>query len=109
LRGLANQITKDAGPSVRTLTTWLSDWGQQAPAAGTVTGSLSSSHLNQLTSAKGTAFDMQWLQYMKANLAAARQIALTEATKGADAQARQAAQRWAAALKTESSKLAAIG
>jgi uncharacterized protein (DUF305 family) len=109
LRGLANQITKDAGPSVRTLTTWLSDWGRQAPAAGTVTGSLSSSHLNQLTSAKGTAFDMQWLQYMKANLAAARQIALTEATKGADAQARQAAQRWAAALKTESSKLAAIG
>ena len=108
LRGLANQITRDAGPSVSTLNAWLSDWRQQAPAAGSVSGSLSTAQVNQLTAAKGTAFDMQWLQYMRANLAAARQAALTEAAQGANAQVRQAAQHWAAALKTESSTIASI-
>jgi uncharacterized protein (DUF305 family) len=107
VRALAGQISKDA-VSVTTLTTWLSQWGQAAPTSNTGAGVLTTSQLHQVTSAKGTSFDMQWLQFMKANLAAARQAASTEQAHGSAAQVKQLAKAWAAAAKSEASKLAAI-
>lgn len=108
VRGLAGQFAQDAGPSVTTLTEWLSDWNHQAPAAADVHGALSTTQLSQLTAARGTSFDMKWLQYMKSNLAAAEQAATTEVADGASAQAKQAAQKWTTALRTESRTLNSI-
>ncbi|HEY3752844.1 MAG TPA: DUF305 domain-containing protein [Pseudonocardiaceae bacterium] len=107
VRALAGQISKDS-VSVTTLTTWLSQWGQAAPSSNTGAGVLSASQLRQATSAKGTSFDMQWLQFMKANLAASRQALSTEQAHGSSPQVKQLAKQWAAAAKSESSKLAAI-
>lgn len=110
LRSLAAQVTTDGGPAVGTLSTWLSDWGQAAPARGSVptAGVLSADQLRHVTSARGTAFDMQWLQYLQANLAAAREAAGTEVAHGANQQAKQVARHWATVLKAESDRLAAI-
>jgi uncharacterized protein (DUF305 family) len=107
VRALAGQISKDS-VSVTTLTTWLSQWGQAAPTSNTGAGVLSANQLRQATSARGTSFDMQWLQFMKANLAASRQALSTEQAHGSSPQVKQLAKQWAAAARAESSKLAAI-
>lgn len=110
LKSLATKVSTDGGPKVSTLSAWLSAWGEQTPTpSGFPTeGVLSTSRLQQVTSAHGTAFDMQWLQYMKANLDAARQAANAEVAGGANQQAKQVARHWVTVLKAESSKLAAI-
>ncbi len=110
LRALSTQITKDGAPSVSAPTTWLTDWGLAVPSPSTyhTAGVLSTTQLAHVTATQGISFDMQWLQYMKANLAAAKQAATTEAAQGTNQQAKQAAQQWVSILKTESAKLAAI-
>lgn len=103
VKALATTIKNDAVPSVTTLTGWLSQWNQPTPTASTDKGPgvLTSSQLAQLTSAKGTAFDMQWLQYMRANLQAAKNAAQTEGSQGSFGQAKQVAQQWSSALDAE--------
>lgn len=109
VKALAGQISKDP-VAPRTLTNWLTGWNQAIPTPGSeqVAGVLSTSQLHQATAAQGTAFDMHWLQYMKANLASARQVAAAEQAHGANAQAKQLAKQWAGLLRTEAAKLAAI-
>jgi uncharacterized protein (DUF305 family) len=107
---LAAKIDQDP-VATATLIDWLTGWHQAVPAPGTVqvAGVLSTSQLHQVTSAQGTAFDMQWLQYMKANLASARQAVATEQAHGANAQAKQLAKRWAGLLTSETTAIDAIG
>jgi uncharacterized protein (DUF305 family) len=103
VKALAATIKNDSVPSVTTLTGLLSQWGQQPPTATTdrAPGVLTSSQLSQLSSAKGTAFDMQWLQYMRANLQAAKNAAQTERSQGTSSQAKQLAQQWSSTLDAE--------
>jgi uncharacterized protein (DUF305 family) len=110
LRALAGQITTDGAPAVSAPTAWLTDWGLAVPSPSTfhTTGVLSTTQLAHVTATQGIAFDMQWLQYMKANLAAARQAVATEVAHGTNPQAQQAARHWGPILKTEATKLAAI-
>jgi uncharacterized protein (DUF305 family) len=109
VRALGERISKDT-ESTTTLTGWLGQWGQSAPSASdNVPGTLSAGKLQQLSSAKGTSFDMQWLQYMRANLTATRQAAQTEQAQAKDAQAKQLATQWVPTLKSELSALNAIG
>lgn len=107
VRALAAQIAKD-NVSVSTMNAWLSQWGQVAAVTRNA-GVLSTSQLNQLVATKGISFDMKWLQFMRSNLNAARQAATTEQSKGSSPQVKQLAKQWASALKTESSRLSAIG
>jgi uncharacterized protein (DUF305 family) len=108
VRSLGEKISQDT-ESATTMTGWLSQWGQPAPSSsGTGAGVLSAGQLQQLSAAKGTAFDMQWLQFMGANLTAARQAATTEQAGGKDSQAKQFATTWAATLKSELSTLTGI-
>jgi uncharacterized protein (DUF305 family) len=109
VKALAGQISRDP-VATGTLTTWLTGWNQTVPtpASQQVKGVLTTSQLHQVTSAQGTSFDMQWLQYMKANLASARQVATAEQAHGANGQAKQLATQWAGLLRTESAKLSAI-
>jgi uncharacterized protein (DUF305 family) len=110
LRSLAAQITTDKAPAVSAPTTWLTSWGLAVPSTTTfhTAGVLSTSQLAHVTATQGIAFDMQWLQYMKANLAASKQAVNTELAHGTNPQAKQAAQQWSGILRTESAKLAAI-
>lgn len=108
VKALASQITHDAGPSVGVLSNLLVQWNQtandqQAP------GVLSTTQLQSVTSAKGVAFDMQWLQFMKANLQATQQAVNTENSHGSAQQAKQIAKQWGPALSPEISKISTIG
>lgn len=107
VKALAAQITHDAGPSVGVLSNLLVQWNQQASQQGP--GALSTTQLQQVTSAQGTSFDMQWLQFMKANLQATQQAVNTEQSHGSDQQAVQLAKQWAPALTTELAKIKSIG
>jgi uncharacterized protein (DUF305 family) len=101
VRTLGSKIAQD-NVAATTMTGWLSKWGQPAPSStDTGTGVLSAGQLQQLSTAKGTSFDMQWLQFMGANLTAARQAATTEQSGGKDSQAKQLAGTWADTLKSE--------
>lgn len=107
---LATAIAADVVPSVSTMTGWLSQWSQPAPgsAPGQVPGLLTNAQVQQLESATGTPFDMQWLQAMNGNLQAAQAAAQTEVSKGADGATKQLAQQWVTELKSELAKLKAI-
>lgn len=110
IQTLATAIAADVVPSVGTMTGWLSQWGQPAPgsAPGQVPGLLTDAQVQQLESATGTPFDMQWLQAMNGNLQAAQAAAQTEVSKGADGATKQLAQQWVTELKSELAKLKAI-
>ena len=111
IKSLAGQIVKDTVPDAGALTTALTQWGQNVPSADSANlpGVLTSTQMAQLTSAKGTAFDMHWLQYMRANLQAAQSASAAEQSAGASAQAKQIAQQWASVAKSELGKVNAIG
>jgi len=110
IQTLATAIAADVVPSVSTMTGWLTQWGQPAPgsAPGQVAGLLTDAQVQQIESATGTPFDMQWLQAMNGNLQAAQAAAQTEVSKGANAAAKQLAQQWVTQLKAELAKLKAI-
>lgn len=111
VKALATQIKDDTVPSATTLSDWLNQWGQQVPSADSANlpGVLTSAQLSQLTSAKGTAFDMRWLQYLRGNLQAAKTAVATEQANGTFGQAKQLAQQWAAVVQTELTKANSIG
>jgi uncharacterized protein (DUF305 family) len=110
VRTLATKIAGDTVPPVDTMTGWLTQWSQPAPASvpGQVPGLLTDAQVQQLGSVTGTPFDMQWLQGIHGNLAAAAQAAGTEAAHGSNPQAKQLAQEWATQLKSELAALATI-
>jgi uncharacterized protein (DUF305 family) len=110
LQSLATDIAGGTGPSVATMTGWLTQWNEPAPqpATGQVPGVLAAADLQQLQSLTGTPFDMHWLQDIRGNLTAAQQLAGTEASKGSNPQAKTLAQQWTAQLKTQLAKLATI-
>ncbi|HEY3606467.1 MAG TPA: DUF305 domain-containing protein [Pseudonocardiaceae bacterium] len=110
IHSLATDIAGGTGPSVTTMTGWLSQWNEPAPqsVAGSVPGVLAAADLQQLQSLTGTPFDMHWLQDVRGNLTAAQQLAGTEASKGSNSQAKALAQQWTAQLKTQLAQLATI-
>jgi uncharacterized protein (DUF305 family) len=110
VKSLATDIASGTGPSVTTMTGWLTQWNEPVPqsVAGQVPGVLADADLQQLQSLTGTPFDMHWLQDVHGNLTAAQQLASTETTKGSNAQAKALAQQWITQLKAQLAKLATI-
>jgi uncharacterized protein (DUF305 family) len=110
VQSLATDIASDTGPSVTTMTGWLTQWSQPAPqsVAGQVPGVLAATDLQQLQSLTGTLFDMHWLQDVRGNLTAAQQLASTEASKGSNPQAKALAQQWTTQLKAQLATLTTI-
>lgn len=109
VKTLAGQIA-NTGPSVTTMSNTLAGWGAPAPTTvpGQIQGLLTETQVQQIESASGTPFNMQWLQGMKGNLTAAQQAATSEASKGSDPATKQLAQQWVGQLKTQLNSLAAI-
>lgn len=110
VQSLATDIAGGTGPSVTTMTGWLTQWNQPAPQSvpGQVPGVLAAADLQQLQSLTGTPFDMHWLQDVHGNLTAAQQLASTETTKGSNPQAKALAQQWTTQIKAQLATLATI-
>jgi uncharacterized protein (DUF305 family) len=110
VRALATQLVGDTTAPVDTMTGWLAQWGQPAPAAvpGQVPGLLTDAQVQQLGAVQGTSFDMHWLQGIHDNLTAAQTAATNEVAHGSNPQAKQVAQQWATQLKAQLTALASI-
>jgi uncharacterized protein (DUF305 family) len=110
VQSLATDIADATGPSVTTMTGWLTQWNQPSPQSvpGQVPGVLAAADLQQLQTLTGTPFDMHWLQDVHGNLTAAQQLATTETTKGSNPQAKALAQQWTTQLKAQLAKLSTI-
>ncbi|MFI1942582.1 DUF305 domain-containing protein [Streptomyces virginiae] len=70
VKKLAGEIKKAQDPEIKTLSGWLTSWGEQVPAEGQghgghdMSGMMSSEEMKQLESSSGKAFDAAFLQMM---------------------------------------------
>lgn len=93
VKDLAAQIEAAQGPEIRTMQGWLGAWGDQASdhMAHDVPGMMSSTDMASLTSARGAAFDRQFLTGMIAHHQGAIEMAKTEIADGRFAPAKDMA------------------
>ncbi|MEU3408420.1 DUF305 domain-containing protein [Streptomyces sp. NPDC006670] len=90
VKTLADEIRKAQDPEIKTLTGWLTSWGEQVPpaeggghAGHAMSGMMSGAEMDQLTKASGKAFDTAFLQLMVKHHEGAVAMAKTERADGA--------------------------
>lgn len=88
VKKLAEEIKKAQDPEIKTLSGWLTSWGEQVPAAGAghgghdMSGMMSAEEMAQLEKASGKAFDTAFLQLMVKHHEGAVAMAKTEQSDG---------------------------
>ncbi|MFC4950989.1 DUF305 domain-containing protein [Pseudonocardia sp. GCM10023141] len=112
---LATRIGAAQTPEIQTMTGWLEKWGQMPPATGSmpgmnhaptsgtdsVSGSMTTEQMQQLTQASGVAFDRMFLEMMIEHHQGAITMSQTEVTSGSDVDAKKLAQNIITAQQTE--------
>ncbi|KUN06230.1 copper resistance protein [Streptomyces yokosukanensis] len=95
VKDLATRIEKEQDPEIRTMTGWLTAWGEQVPMAGMdhsghsgMPGMMSDADMAKLKKAEGKDFDTMFLSLMVEHHQGAVEMAGTEKTKGAYGPAR---------------------
>ncbi|MFJ9836033.1 DUF305 domain-containing protein [Streptomyces sp. NPDC101169] len=98
VKDLAARIEKAQDPEIRTMTGWLTAWGEQVPMAGMdhsghsgmtgMAGMMSDDDMAALKKATGADFDSRFLSLMAEHHRGAVEMAGTEKTKGAYGPAR---------------------
>lgn len=90
VRKLADEIRKAQDPEIRTLSGWLTSWGEQVPAEGTMDHSMHGSggmmtpeEMGSLEQASGKAFDTAFMEMMIKHHEGAVVMARTEKADGA--------------------------
>ncbi|MGW3204872.1 DUF305 domain-containing protein [Streptomyces sp. NPDC001135] len=93
VKDLATRIEKAQDPEIRTMTGWLTSWGEQVPMAGMdhsghsgtpgMSGMMSGGDMTELKKAKGADFDTKFLSMMVEHHRGAVEMAGTEKDKGA--------------------------
>ncbi|MFF7353645.1 MULTISPECIES: DUF305 domain-containing protein [Streptomyces] len=96
VKDLATRIEKAQDPEIRTMTGWLTSWGEQVPMAGMdhsahsgmpgmsgASGMMSDSDMTELKKAEGADFDKKFLSLMVEHHRGAVEMAGTEKAKGA--------------------------
>ncbi|MDG9714856.1 DUF305 domain-containing protein [Streptomyces sp. DH10] len=90
VKKLAEQIKKAQDPEIKTLSGWLTSWGEQVPAEGAMDhtahgagGMMTAEEMNELEKASGTAFDTAFMEMMIKHHEGAVSMAKTEKTEGA--------------------------
>ncbi|WP_329376807.1 DUF305 domain-containing protein [Streptomyces sp. NBC_01351] len=93
VKKLAEEIKKAQDPEIRTLSGWLTSWGEQVPAegaadhsghgAGGAGGMMTAGEMDQLGKSSGKAFDTAFMQLMIKHHEGAVAMARTEKTEGA--------------------------
>ncbi|MEU1051425.1 DUF305 domain-containing protein [Streptomyces sp. NPDC005876] len=94
VRRLAAEIEKAQAPEIRTLSGWLTSWGEEVPAEGAMDhsahgmgGMMTDEEMSGLAHASGTAFDTAFLTMMIEHHRGAVAMARTERADGAYAPA----------------------
>ncbi|MFD9080103.1 DUF305 domain-containing protein [Streptomyces erythrochromogenes] len=88
VKKLAGEIKKAQDPEIKTLSGWLTSWGEQVPAGGAghgghdVSGMMSAEEMKQLESSSGKAFGTAFLQMMVKHHEGAVAMAKTEQSDG---------------------------
>ncbi|MFJ3921848.1 DUF305 domain-containing protein [Streptomyces sp. NPDC090022] len=90
VKTLAEAIRKAQDPEIRTLSGWLTSWGEQVPAEGAVDhsahgtgGMMRAEQMDELKGASGKAFDTAFMQLMIEHHEGAVAMARTEQAQGA--------------------------
>ncbi|MFJ8015821.1 DUF305 domain-containing protein [Streptomyces sp. NPDC096339] len=94
VKQLAEQIKKAQDPEIKTLSGWLTSWGEQVPAEGAADhsghgsggaggGMMTGDEMDQLKKASGKAFDTAFMQLMIKHHDGAVAMARTEKADGA--------------------------
>lgn len=102
VKKLAEDIKKAQDPEIRTLSGWLSSWGEQVPAEGAMDhsahgasgagGMMSVQEMDRLKGASGKAFDTAFMELMIKHHEGAVAMARTEQAEGAFPEAKTMAE-----------------
>ncbi|MGW5348702.1 DUF305 domain-containing protein [Streptomyces sp. NPDC004050] len=110
VKKLAADIRKAQDPEIRTLSGWLSSWGEQVPAEGAAdhsahgtAGMMSAQEMDRLENASGSAFDTAFMDLMVKHHEGAVAMARTEQTTGSFPAARTMAE---AIISSQSAEIA---
>ncbi|MGW5852219.1 DUF305 domain-containing protein [Streptomyces sp. NPDC055254] len=109
VKKLADEIKKAQDPEIKTLSGWLTSWGEQVPAAGgghgghDMSGMMTAEEMKQLESSSGKAFDTAFLKLMVKHHEGAVAMAKTEQSEGAYQPAKDMA---AAIITSQSAEIA---
>ncbi|MGA5201209.1 DUF305 domain-containing protein [Streptomyces variegatus] len=89
VKKLAAQIKKAQAPEIKTLSGWLTSWGEEVPAEGAMDhsahstgGMMTGEEMDQLEKASGKAFDTAFMEMMIKHHEGAVAMAETEKTDG---------------------------
>lgn len=89
VKKLAEQIKKAQDPEIKTLSGWLTSWGEEVPAEGAMNhsahgtgGMMTAEEIGQLEKASGKAFDTAFMEMMIKHHEGAVAMAKTEKTEG---------------------------
>ncbi|MEU3662790.1 DUF305 domain-containing protein [Streptomyces sp. NPDC032940] len=98
VKKLAAEIKKAQDPEIRTLSGWLSSWGEQVPAEGAMDhsrhgtgGMMTAEETAELENASGAAFDTAFMEMMIKHHEGAVEMARTERADGAHPPAKKMA------------------
>jgi uncharacterized protein (DUF305 family) len=99
VKSLAEDIKKAQDPEIKTLSGWLTSWGEDVPAKGAMDhsmhggmeGMMSAEEMDKLKSSSGTAFDTAFMELMIKHHEGAVAMAKTEQADGAYAPAKRMA------------------
>ncbi|MEU6314970.1 DUF305 domain-containing protein [Streptomyces sp. NPDC047014] len=110
VRKLAEEIRKAQDPEIRTLSGWLTSWGEQVPAEGAgdhsahgAGGMMSGQEMEALKAASGPAFDTAFMELMIKHHEGAVAMATTERDQGSFPAARAMAE---AIITSQSAEIA---
>ncbi|MFD3940957.1 DUF305 domain-containing protein [Streptomyces sp. NPDC058611] len=109
VKKLADEIKKAQDPEIKTLSGWLTSWGEQVPAereghgGHDMSGMMTAEEMKQLESSSGKAFDTAFLKLMVKHHEGAVAMAKTEQSEGAYQPAKDMA---AAIITSQSAEIA---
>ncbi|MFJ6777737.1 DUF305 domain-containing protein [Streptomyces yangpuensis] len=90
VKKLAEDIRKAQDPEIKTLSGWLTSWGEQVPAEGAMdhsahgmAGMMTTDQMDKLKNASGAAFDTAFMELMIEHHEGAVAMAKTEQAQGA--------------------------
>ncbi|MFE3558099.1 DUF305 domain-containing protein [Streptomyces sp. NPDC059193] len=113
VKQLAEAIKKAQDPEIRTLSGWLTSWGEQVPAAGAADhsahgaggGMMTAEEMDGLGKASGRAFDTAFMELMIKHHEGAVAMAKTELADGAFPEAKTMAE---AIISSQSAEIATM-
>ncbi|NEC68754.1 DUF305 domain-containing protein [Streptomyces sp. SID9727] len=94
VKKLAEDVKKAQAPEIRTLSGWLTSWGEEVPAEGAMDhsvhggGMMSAEDMDRLTNSSGKAFDTAFMEMMIKHHEGAVEMAGTERADGVHGPAR---------------------